>query len=55
VGLFRFSSICMYFLYIFYSAKLDKYYVGSTAKITERINKHNKIIKALQVPLMIGF
>ena len=41
MGLFRFNLIRMYFLYIIYSAKLDKYYVGSTANINERISKHN--------------
>ena len=32
----------MYFLYILYSEKLDKYYVGSTADITRRIERHNE-------------
>jgi putative endonuclease len=31
----------MYFLYILYSAKLDKYYIGSTSNINERLRKHN--------------
>jgi putative endonuclease len=31
----------VYFLYILYSEKLDKYYIGSTADITKRIERHN--------------
>jgi putative endonuclease len=32
----------MYFVYIIYSQKLDKYYIGFTADIEERIAKHNR-------------
>jgi len=37
---------CMpFFTYILYSEKLDKYYIGSTANIEERLKKHNHIHK----------
>ena len=32
----------MPWLYILYSKKLDRYYVGSTPHIEQRINEHNK-------------
>jgi putative endonuclease len=32
----------MYFVYIIYSQKLDKYYIGFTADIEDRIVKHNR-------------
>ncbi|MBD3275240.1 MAG: GIY-YIG nuclease family protein [Candidatus Marinimicrobia bacterium] len=32
----------MYFLYILYSEKLDKYYIGSTSDIVKRIERHNE-------------
>jgi putative endonuclease len=31
----------MYFVYILYSEKLNRYYVGSTNNITDRIKRHN--------------
>jgi putative endonuclease len=31
----------MYFVYILLSEKLDRYYVGSTNNITDRIKRHN--------------
>ncbi len=31
-----------YFLYIIYSAKLDKYYVGHTEDLSIRLIQHNK-------------
>ncbi|MEZ5018605.1 MAG: GIY-YIG nuclease family protein [Bacteroidales bacterium] len=31
----------MYAVYILYSSKLDKYYIGSTADIAERLRRHN--------------
>lgn len=30
-----------YFFYILYSQKLDKYYIGSTKDLSERLRKHN--------------
>ena len=30
----------MYFIYILYSEKLDKFYIGSTENIQERLKKH---------------
>jgi len=32
----------MYFVYIIYSPKLDKYYIGFTADIKDRLDKHNR-------------
>ncbi|RYU85416.1 GIY-YIG nuclease family protein [Mucilaginibacter terrigena] len=31
----------MFFTYILYSMSLDKYYVGSTSNLDERVKKHN--------------
>ena len=31
----------MFFLYILYSEKLDRYYVGSTEDISKRLERHN--------------
>jgi len=31
----------MFYLYIIYSKKLDKYYVGYSSDIKERLRKHN--------------
>lgn len=31
----------MYFVYIIYSEKLDRYYVGMTENLRERLKKHN--------------
>ena len=31
-----------FYIYILYSAKLDKYYVGSTSDIDRRIAEHNR-------------
>ena len=31
----------MYFTYILFSKSLNKYYIGSTSDIQERIRKHN--------------
>ena len=31
----------MYFVYIIYSQKLNKYYIGFTADINDRLAKHN--------------
>ncbi|RQP13928.1 MAG: GIY-YIG nuclease family protein [Chryseobacterium sp.] len=30
----------MYFVYILYSETLDKYYIGSTANVEKRLEKH---------------
>jgi putative endonuclease len=35
----------MYAVYIIYSESLDKYYIGSTANLADRIYKHNTIHK----------
>ena len=32
----------MYFVYILYSPKLDKYYVGSTNNLERRLAEHNR-------------
>ena len=32
----------MYFTYILYSAKLDKYYIGSTDNLERRLKEHNR-------------
>ncbi len=31
----------MYYCYILYSEKLDKYYVGSTGDLGQRLSRHN--------------
>ncbi len=31
----------MYFFYILYSESIDKYYVGHTSNLEERLRKHN--------------
>ena len=31
----------MYFVYILYSNKLDRYYVGSTGNLEDRLKRHN--------------
>ncbi len=31
----------MYFFYILYSTSIDKYYVGHTSDLPERLRKHN--------------
>jgi putative endonuclease len=31
-----------YFVYILYSEKLDKYYIGSTGNLEDRLKKHNR-------------
>ena len=31
-----------YFVYILYSKKIDKYYVGETDKVESRLNSHRK-------------
>ena len=31
----------MYSMYILYSKKFDKFYIGSTSNLKNRINKHN--------------
>ena len=31
-----------YFVYILYSEKLDKYYIGSTGDLEDRLRKHNR-------------
>ncbi|MEL6670556.1 MAG: GIY-YIG nuclease family protein [Bacteroidota bacterium] len=30
-----------YYLYILYSAKIDRYYVGSTSNLSDRLHRHN--------------
>ena len=35
----------MYFVYIIYSEKLDKYYIGYSTDIEFRLKKHNSISK----------
>ena len=35
----------MVYVYIIYSKKIDKYYIGSCLKIEERLNQHNENIK----------
>ncbi len=32
----------MYFIYIIYSASIDKYYVGHTVDVNVRLNQHNE-------------
>ena len=32
----------MFFIYIIYSQKLDKYYIGYTTDIEDRLSKHNR-------------
>ena len=32
----------MYYVYILYSEKLDKYYVGSSFDVIQRVNRHNR-------------
>ena len=32
----------MYFVYIIYSKKLDKYYIGFSSNVVERLAKHNR-------------
>jgi len=32
----------MYFVYIIYSSKIDKYYIGFTSDINDRLAKHNR-------------
>ena len=32
----------MFFVYIMYSQKIDKYYIGYTADIKDRLAKHNR-------------
>src|SRR5690606_9506669 len=36
-------SQTMYFFYILYSSSADKYYIGHTSNLEERIKKHNTI------------
>lgn len=31
----------MYYVYLIYSLKLDRYYIGSTSNLDERLKKHN--------------
>jgi len=31
-----------YYIYILYSIKLDRYYIGSTADVSDRLKKHNR-------------
>jgi putative endonuclease len=31
-----------FFVYILYSEKLDKYYIGSTGDLADRLKKHNR-------------
>ena len=38
-------SYMPYFVYIIYSTKLDRYYIGSTSNVEERLKKHNHIHK----------
>ena len=40
-GAFFVKIISMYFVYILYSAKLDKYYVGTTDDVERRLFEHN--------------
>ncbi len=35
----------MYFVYILYSSKIDKYYIGFSADINDRLLKHNRSTK----------
>jgi putative endonuclease len=32
----------LYYVYILYSAKTDRYYVGSTGNIEDRLTRHNQ-------------
>jgi len=32
----------MYFVYIIYSQKLDKYYIGFSSDVEDRLRKHNR-------------
>jgi putative endonuclease len=38
-------SMEKHFVYILYSEKLDKYYIGCTANIADRLSKHNRSLK----------
>jgi putative endonuclease len=38
---FLFSGMEQYFVYILFSQKLDKYYVGFTNNVSHRITQHN--------------
>ena len=40
----------MYFVYIIYSQKLDKYYIGFSTDIESRLKKHNSISKGFTNP-----
>ncbi len=40
----------MYFVYIIYSSKLNKYYIGFTADINDRLAKHNRKSKGFSSP-----
>ncbi|MFV8373782.1 GIY-YIG nuclease family protein [Flavobacterium sp. LB1P71] len=33
----------MYFIYIIYSEKLDRYYVGATDDVRKRLDEHNSV------------
>jgi putative endonuclease len=33
----------MFYCYILYSEKLDKYYIGSTGDLTRRLGEHNAV------------
>ncbi len=35
----------MFFTYILYSERLDKYYIGYTADVADRLLKHNRSLK----------
>jgi putative endonuclease len=38
---FSILRLNMYFVYILYSVKLDRYYVGSTGNLEDRLKRHN--------------
>jgi putative endonuclease len=39
----------MYYFYILYSTNIDKYYLGHTSELEERIRKHNSNHKGFTV------
>ena len=39
------SFVMAYFVYILYSSKLDKFYVGQTENVTNRVDFHNDLVR----------
>jgi putative endonuclease len=42
----------MYFVYIIYSIKFDKYYIGQTQNFHERIKRHNAGYEKATLPYL---